>query len=54
MIKILIRSPLAKINTKTVDILTHFYSSEESTDILKEAIVKLLVYRRNLTDGINQ
>lgn len=54
MFRILIRSPLIKINTKIVDTLVSLASAEECDANTREYVLKVLLFRRKLIDGINQ
>ena len=54
MLKVIIRSPLMKINTKIVDTLLGIASAEDCEPSTREYVLKVLLFRRNLVDGINK
>lgn len=48
MLRVLIRSPLIKINGKIVDQLVELGSNPETEANIKEYALKVLIYRANL------
>ena len=53
MLRILIRSPLIKINAKIVNKLLEIASVPDAEPTTKEYVMKVLLFRRKLIDGIN-
>ncbi len=53
MFRILIRSPLIKINAKIVNSLLEIACSPEAEGLTKEYVLKVLLFRRKLVDGMN-
>lgn len=54
MLRVLIRSPLIKINAKIVNQLVELGSNPETEANIKEYVLKVLVYRAKLVDGMSQ
>ena len=54
MLRVLIRSPLIKINGKIVDQLVELGSNPETEANIKEYALKVLIYRAKLVEGVNQ
>lgn len=54
MLRIVIRSPLIKINEKTVEILLNHYNGENTSDSIKDYVLKVLIFRWKLVDGISK
>lgn len=52
MFRVLIRSPLIKINAKIVNQLVELGSNPETDANIKEYVLKVLVYRAKLVDGM--
>ncbi len=53
MFRVLIRCPLIKINAKIVNSLLEIASSSEAEGLTKEYVLKILLFRRKLVDGMN-
>lgn len=54
ILRVLIRSPLIKINEKIVNQLVELGSNVETEANVREFLLKVLVYRRKLVDGLSQ
>lgn len=54
MLRVLIRSPLIKIDKKIVDQLVELGSNPETEANIKEYVLKVLIYRANLVEGMTQ
>jgi len=54
MLRVLIRSPLIKIDGKVVDQLVEIGSNPETEANIKEYALKVLIYRAKLVEGVNQ
>lgn len=54
MLRVLIRSPLIKIDKKIVDQLVELGSNPETEVNIKEYALKVLIYRAKLVEGLTQ